>query len=98
MELIFSMGFGTGYDVCTPETSLPYGAKDGENNFYILGFDASGSERDEYFFVDSIPIRAGDKMPDVVRERIESGYKETVFTKSARGWEILFGEERRLTQ
>jgi DNA-binding MarR family transcriptional regulator len=77
---------------------ISHGAKDGENNFYILGFDGSGSERDEYFFVDSIPIRAGEKMPDVVRERIESGYKETVFTKSARGWEILFGEERRLTQ
>ena len=71
---------------------ISHGGDDGENNFYILGFDASDSEREEYFFVDSIPIKAGEKMPDEIRERIESGYKETVFTKSDRGWQILFGE------
>ena len=46
--------------------------------------------------IDGIAI-AQEKMPDVIRENIESRYKETVFTKSDRGWQILFGEERRLT-
>lgn len=76
---------------------ISHGAKDGENNFYILGFDASDSEREEYYFVDSIPIKSGEKMPDETREAIEVGYEKTVFTKSAMGWKKLFGEDKRLT-
>jgi hypothetical protein len=76
---------------------ISHGAEDGENNFYILGFDASGSEREEYYFVDSIPIASGKKMPEEIRETIEFGYEKTVFTKSNQDWKELFGEDKRLT-
>jgi DNA-binding MarR family transcriptional regulator len=74
------------------------GDEEGENNFYILGFDSLGSLKDEYFFVDSIPIRDGKGMPDAIREYIEFRYKDTVFTSSSRVWKTLFGEVKRPTQ
>jgi hypothetical protein len=76
-----------------------YGAvitmSDGENNsnhIYLLGVerqDKSGKE--EYFFVDSIPIRSGKKLPDQTIKFIEDHYQDELFYYSDRIWGDLFG-------
>lgn len=51
----------------------------GANNFYLLGFEDMNAEMDgkeDYFFVDSIPIKRGIKMPDAIKTFIRDNYKE----------------------
>ena len=70
------------------------GQEKGLNNFYILGFqnqrpDKSGKQ--EYYLVDSIPIRTGKKLPEEVRKFISEHYKGELFGSSSIIWKDLFG-------
>jgi len=68
----------------------------GENNIYILGFsDRDGRYHDgrkEYYFVDSIPIKNGERMPENIRREIVQRYSEVMFIPATRCWIELFGE------
>jgi predicted transcriptional regulator len=70
------------------------GQEKGFNNYYILGFqnqrpDKSGKQ--EYYLVDSIPIRGGEKLPDGIRKFILEHYKGELFGSSPLIWKDLFG-------
>jgi DNA-binding MarR family transcriptional regulator len=58
------------------------GAEKSTNNLYLLGFEDMNAEMDgkeDYFFVDSIPIKRGNKMPDTIKTFIRDNYKDKSF-------------------
>jgi len=57
------------------------GIDGGTNNLYLLGFEDMNAEdgKADYFFVDSIPIQRGGKMPDTIKTFIRDNYKDTSF-------------------
>lgn len=57
------------------------GAEKSANNLYLLGFEDMNAEdgKEDYFFVDSIPIKRGNKMPDTIKTFIRDNYKDKSF-------------------
>jgi DNA-binding MarR family transcriptional regulator len=57
------------------------GIDGGTNNLYLLGFEDMNAEdgKEDYFFVDSILIKSGTKMPDTIKTFIRDNYKDTSF-------------------
>lgn len=71
---------------------IPDGKETGANDFYIIGFENHRKDKDgkqEYYLVDSIPIRAGQKLPDKVKNFIQRGYKG--LSNREEIWKVLFG-------
>ena len=56
-------------------------AEKSANNLYLLGFEDMNAEdgKEDYFFVDSIPIQRGNKMPDTIKKFIRDNYKNKSF-------------------
>ena len=57
------------------------GAEKSANNLYLLGFEDFNAEdgKEDYFFVDSIPIKSGTKMSDTIKTFIRDNYKDKSF-------------------
>jgi len=58
------------------------GAENSANNLYLLGFEDMNAEQDgkeDYFFVDSIAIEWGEKMPDTIKRFIRDNYRKKSF-------------------
>lgn len=71
---------------------ISHGGEEGENNLFILGFKGPISEgEDDYFFVDSMPLRTVGTMPQKLRDYIVKNFKERIFSDSSLGWRELFG-------
>ena len=71
---------------------IPDGEETGANDFYITGFENYRKDKDgkqEYYLVDSIPIRAGQKLSDKAKTFIQRAYKG--FTSREEIWKMLFG-------
>jgi len=71
---------------------IPDGKETGANDFYIVGFENHRKDKDgkqEYYLVDSIAIRAGQKLPDKVKSYIQRAYKG--FPSREALWKVLFG-------
>ena len=75
---------------------IPEGNDPGENNIYILGFSERSARyyegRTDYYFVDSIAIKNGERMPEGIRRGITQRYAEEIFVPATRYWIELFGE------
>lgn len=71
---------------------IPSSANESDNNLYVLGTHDPGKEKEDLFFVDSRPIKSGAKMPQDVRDHIESHYKDRPFRYAKRFWKGLFDE------
>ena len=59
------------------------------NNFYILGIEnKQGEDKLPYFFIDSIPISSGEKMPDDIKAFICKNYmdRKTLFNTELDGY------------
>jgi DNA-binding MarR family transcriptional regulator len=70
------------------------GQEKGSNNLYILGFQnqrPNKSGKQEYYLVDSIPIRGGEKLPDKIRKFILEHHTWELFGSSSLIWKDLFG-------
>jgi DNA-binding MarR family transcriptional regulator len=70
---------------------VPDGKESGDNDYYIIGFEKIKEGKHDYFLVDSLPIRAGKRLPDEFREFILNHYKDELFYMSSLIWEDLFG-------
>ena len=69
------------------------GGKLGENNLYIVGFRGKlYDERDYFYFIDSIPLKNGDPMPENLKRSIETRYMDTMYNSKTAGWKELFGK------
>jgi hypothetical protein len=74
-----------------------YGAvitlSDGENNnFYIIGFETKDKlDKQEYYLIDSMPIRSGKRMPEEIKNTIIEHYKDELFGSNDFIWRELFG-------
>ena len=71
---------------------IPDGKENGANDYYIIGFENHRKDKDgkqEYYLVDSISIRAGQKLPDNFKNFIQRAYKG--FTNRDEIWKVLFG-------
>ena len=67
----------------------------GANDFYIVGFEYSKKDKDgklDYYLVDSLPIRAGQKLPEKYRRFILTRYEGHFFKTSDFIWDDLFGK------
>ena len=66
----------------------------GDNDLYIIGFENNRKDKagkQEYYLVDSIPIRTGQKLPDRHKKFIATHYKDELFGTSDMIWSDLFG-------
>jgi len=76
---------------------IPDGKENGANDYYIIGFENHRKDKagkQEYYLVDSIPIRKGQKLPDKVRSFIQKFYKTESFMQREEIWRDLFGMEK----
>jgi DNA-binding MarR family transcriptional regulator len=70
------------------------GGKGESNDYFIIGFENHRQDKDgkqEYYLIDSIPIRNGRELPDHIKEFIRGHYKDDLFFMSDLIWEGLFG-------
>lgn len=75
---------------------FPGGKETEHNDPYIIGFEYSKKDKAgklDYYLVDSIPIRAGQKLPDKYRTFILKHYNDDLFRTSDLIWEDLFGKD-----
>jgi hypothetical protein len=75
---------------------IPDGKENGANDYYIIGFENHRKDKagkQEYYLVDSIPIRKGQKLPDKIRSFIQRFYKTESFMQREEIWRDLFGME-----
>jgi DNA-binding MarR family transcriptional regulator len=75
---------------------IPDGKENGANDYYIIGFEShrkNKAGKQEYYLVDSIPIRTGQKLPDQTRNYIQRFYKGESFMQREEIWRDLFGME-----
>jgi DNA-binding MarR family transcriptional regulator len=62
------------------------------NNIYIVGFKGhTESDKNEYFLVDSVPLRSGKKLPDQIKNFITEKFHIVLFNRSDLIWVDLFG-------
>jgi DNA-binding MarR family transcriptional regulator len=76
---------------------MPDSKENGANDYYIIGFENHRKDKDgkqEYYLVDSIPVRAGEKLPDSSKDFIRDHHKDDLFWASSLIWEDLFGMGR----
>ena len=70
---------------------VPEGKPEVSGDYYILGFEKTKEGKQDYFLVDSLPIRSGNKLPDKYKEFIRDHYKDEFFSMSDLIWRDLFG-------
>ena len=73
---------------------VPDGKETGHNDYYIIGFEKSKEGKQDYFLVDSLPIRSGKRLPDQLRDYILDHYQDGLFHESEAVWKELFGMEK----
>ncbi|MFZ0451948.1 MAG: hypothetical protein WAL98_22175 [Desulfatiglandaceae bacterium] len=76
---------------------MPDCKNNGANDYFIIGFENSKKDKDgkqEYYLVDSIPIRTGQKLPDESKDFIRSHHEDDFFWASQLIWRDLFGMEK----
>jgi hypothetical protein len=74
---------------------FPGGREPEVNDLYIVGFEYSMNDKTgklDYYLVDSIPIRAGQKLPEKYRTFILNHYNDDLFRTSDLIWDDLFGK------
>jgi DNA-binding MarR family transcriptional regulator len=74
---------------------IPDGKENGANDYYIIGFENHRKDKagkQEYYLVDSIPIRTGQKLPEQAKSRIQSFYRGLPQREEI--WRELFGMEK----
>ena len=73
---------------------MPDGKENGASDYYIIGFENHRKDKDgkqEYYLVDSIPVRAGENLPDSSKDFIRNHHKGDLFWASSLIWKDLFG-------
>jgi len=73
---------------------VPDAKENGSGDYYIIGFEKTKEGKQDYFLVDSLPIRAGNKLPDKYKKFIRDHYKDEFFYMSEPMWRDLFGMEK----
>ena len=71
--------------------------KNGRNHYFIIGFENHRQDKDgkqEYYLIDSIPIRNGQRLPDHIRKFIKDHYRDDLFYMSDLIWGELFGMKK----
>lgn len=73
---------------------VPDGKETGNNDYYIIGFEKIKEGKQDYFLVDSLPIRVGNKLPEQSKDFIRDHYQDWLFSENELIWKDLFGLER----
>lgn len=71
--------------------------KGGDNDYFIIGFENHRQDKDgkqEYYLIDSIPIRTGKELPGHIKEFIRNHYRDELFYQSELIWGELFGMKK----
>lgn len=82
------------FDIAGAAIRISQGQEDGENNIYIVGFKGPASDGEEdYFFVDSTPIKKHGAMQKEYRDNIAANFNKKIFSHTSEGWKNLFEKE-----
>jgi DNA-binding MarR family transcriptional regulator len=73
---------------------VPNGKETGNNDYYIIGFERNKEGKQDYFLVDSLPIRAGKRLPDQFKDFIRDHHHDRILSENEHIWKHLFGLEK----